>query len=444
LVLEWGLWLLASDDKAIKTSAAEMLSFGGLQFALSSFMAFISYYLMMFLTDVALIPPAATAVFILCYRLFAAIDTQIIGLFINRRTFKDGKYRPYFKWCVLPFVVCLVAFGMTSGVNAPFKVIYAAVTLIICDLCWSAMQTASMSMLPYLANDDMSRTKFMSFSNGSSIAAYILVGTFMLPLTVFLGGGDSSRGFMFALALIAVIAVPLVFNAYFRLKERHYFEPGNKPPLKEVFLAVGRSKRFIIFIIGLCLYFIADAFKNTTAYYYVGYVMGRPELLPMVIMAGLLSPLAMQPVIPRLLKRAKKEDLIVFGLFGASCASLLMLVAGDNFAALIVCVVLYGVFTSIVANLVFSVMASFSDEIKSQRNISMSEILASIMSLGSNISSAVAGGAAALALHGFGYSAQAAVQSGGTLLGIRVLYVVCTAALMLFAGTVFTVFRTRR
>ena len=426
-----------SGEKAEKTNAVEMLSFGGLQFAASIFMAFSSYYLMMFFTDVALIPPAATAVLLLCFRLFSAVDTQVIGIFINRNHFKDGKYRPYFKWCALPFAAGLVALGLTPGIGASGRIVYAVFTLIICDLSWSLLHTASLSMLPYMARDDINRTKFMSFSNGSSILAYILVGTFMLPAAGFLGAGDTSRGFGLTLVLLAVIIAPLVFNAYYRLKERHYVEPEEKPAVRDVFLAIIHSRRIMLFLAGLCLYFMADAFKNQTTYYYMTFVMGRPDLLPVIIMAGLVTPLAMQPVIPRLLKYAEKERLIIFGLFAASCSCFMMLAAGNRPFALIVCVVLYGVFTAIIANLIFAVMASFSDEIRMQQQISMSEILAAIMNLGSNLGAAVAGGVAATAMAAFGYSAQAASQTTAALAAIKTLYILCTATGMLLSAVVF-------
>ena len=98
---DWRLvivYKLVMENKSEKINTVEMLSFGGAQFASYIFMAFSSYYLMMFFTDVALISPAITAVFMVFYRLFDAADNQVIGLFINRTRFNDGKYRPYFKW----------------------------------------------------------------------------------------------------------------------------------------------------------------------------------------------------------------------------------------------------------------------------------------------------------------------------------------------------------
>ena len=283
----------------------------------------------------------------------------------------------------------------------------------------------------------------MSFSNGSSILAYILVGTFLLPIAGYFGRGETSRGFMQALALLAVISLPLIFNAYYHLKERFYIEREEKPAISEVFSAIARSRRIMLFMAGLTLYFMADAFKNQTTYYYMTHVMGRPDLLPVVIMAGLISPLVMQPVIPRLLKYAQKEGLIVFGLFAASCACFLMLAAGGRPYALIVCVVFYGVFTAIVANLVFTVMASFSDEVERQQKISMSEILAAIMNLCSNIGGAASGGIAAAAMAACGYSALAASQTTAALTTIKSLYIICTAIGMILSAVVFLSLRGR-
>ena len=413
-----------------------MLSFGGAQFASGIYMAFVSYYLMMFCTDVALIPPAATAILLLCYRLFSVVNGQVTALLINRSNFKQGKYRPYFKWFSLPFAISLAALGLTPVINITGRIIYATITLILCELCWLALHTASLSMLPYLSLDDVNRTKFVSFSNSSAILAFILVGTFMLPLASFFGGGDRNKGFPLTLALFAIIIPPLYLNAYFRLKERHYSESPGKPFIKDMFLAVGRNKRLLLFLAGYCLYYMADTFKNLTTYYYMTYNMGRADLIPVIILAGLISPLAVQPIIPRLLSLAKKETLIIFGLFASSCASLLMLAAGNNPYALISCAVLYGMFTAIVANLVFAVMASFSDELRIRQNISMSEILAAAMDLSATVGAAITSSTVPMVMAAFGYIANSASQTAGTLTGIRALYIPCTAAGMILSGLV--------
>ena len=428
------------DVKAERATAPEMLSFGGAHFAASIYMAFSSYYLMMFLTDVALLPSAATAALLFCFRLFAAIDTQAIGIFVNRVNFRDGKYRPYFKWCALPYAASLAALGLTPYVGASFKLVYAALVLVFCDLFWTTLNIASFSMLPYLASDDAGRSKFISFSHGSSIASYILVGTFMLPLSNLLGGDGRDGGLSLTLAILALLALPLFYNAYFSLRERNYAGPKENPAIKDILLAIGQSRRVMLFLVGFLLYCMGDGFKNLTAYYYLTHVMGRPELLPVVISAGLISPLAMQLVIPRLLKLAKKEALIVFGLFAASASSLLMLAAGSSPFALIVCVVLYGAFTAVVANLVYAVMASFSDEMRALRDISMSEILTAAMNLCSNLGVGIASGVAAMALAAFGYSAQAVSQTAAALSGIKALYILCTASGLAISGIVMLFF----
>ena len=363
---------------------------------------------------------------------------------MNRMRFKAGKYRPYFKWCALPFAIALAALGLTPEVSPAFRIFYASFMLIVCELTLSTMYMAAMAMLPYFARDDVARTKYVSFGNGSAILAFILVGTLMLPLADFFGGGDRSRGFALALALFAVVAAPLYYNAYFRLKERYYDDtPGKPPAMKDILLAIGRNRRFMLFLAGFCIYYMADSFKNLTTYYYMTYNMGRPDLAPVVIMAGLLSPLAVQPLIPRLLAYARKESLIVIGLFAASCVSLLMLTAGDRPVALIACVVFYGVCTAVVANLVFTVLASFTDEMRKQQNMNVSEILTATMGLSSNVGIAIASGAAPVVMAAFGYSALAVSQTAGALTGIKTLYILCTSAGMAIAGLVMLFFRNR-
>ena len=121
-----------------------------------------------------------------------------------------------------------------------------------------------------------------------------------------------------------------------------------------------------------------------------------------------------------------------------------MLLTGNRPVALITCVVFYGVFTAIVANLVFTVMASFTDEMRTQQNMNVSEILTATLGLSSNIGIAIASGTAPVVMTAFGYTALAASQTTGALISIKTLYILCTAAGMALAGFVMLLFRLKK
>ena len=434
---------MASDARSEKINASELLSYGGAQFATNIYKAFSAYYLMMFCTDMALFPITTTAIVLFFYRLLSALDDQVLGVLINRVSFKDGKYRPYFKWCAAPFAISFTAIALTPGINVAYRIIFFVTALFICEVCSSALYTASMSMLPYLSQGDVNRTKFVSFSNSGAILSFIIIGSFMLPLADFFGGGDKNKGFTLVFALFAIIAALLHYNAYFHLKERNYTDTYRKLAVKDMFLSVIRNKRIMLFLAGYCLYSMADAFKGMTTYYYVTYNLQRQDLLPMIMLTGLISPLAVQPIIPKLLSYAKKESLITGGLFATCFASLLMFAAGNRPFALIPCVALYGLITGVVANLAFTVVASFSDEIRLGQNMSISEILAACLSLSSNIGIAISSGVSPMIMGTFGYSPEVAIQTADALFGIKALYIHCTATGMALSGLAMLAFRKK-
>ena len=441
-----------SNDAAIpeKARVAEGLAFGGAQFANCIFPAFAMYYLLGFYTDVALIPPGAAAVLVLILRLVSAFDDHAVGLYMNRTQFRDGKYRPYFKWCALPYAVSLTLLCCVPVTSVAGKIAFAAVTLFACEFFSSTTTTAAYAMIPYLAKGDVGRTKFVSFSNGSSILAFIVVSTLLLPMANFLGGGNRQIGMPMTMTLFALMVVPLHFNAYFRLKERHFGISPSRAAIKDLVLTIVRNRRLLLFLLGYGIYGMANGFKAQTTYFYLTYNLGRPDMLPFVFLAGLASPLAMQLVIPRLLKLAEKETLIVLGLFGACAASLSMLAAGDNPYALILCIMVFGAFTAVSANLVFAVMASFTDEINANSRIKMSEVLSATMGLSTRLGGAVTSAVSLMVLALTGYAApsagasmmpQAAVQSPTALMGIKALFIFFTAAGMLLAGLTMLRFR---
>ena len=425
------------------SSLVEMMSYGGVQLSSTIFVAFTAYYLMSFLTDVALIPPAATAALLMSIHLCGALDGLLVGLFINRTNFRQGKYRPYYLWFAFPFGLSLVLLGVVPQAAVGVKIAYAALTLLLCQVCWSVLDMAAWSSLPYLAKNDISRTKFVSFSNASSILAFVIVGTFMMPLVELTGGGSRQRGYILTMTLFAIISVPLLINAFFRLKESHYVHNTDKLAIKDIFSVIGRNKSVMLFMAVYCIFTMADSFKNQTTYYYMIIYMGRPDLLPVVIMAGIMMALSAQPIIPKLLLFAGKETLIIAGIFMSSLCSMAMLFVGDNIIGLIVCIMLYGAIISVPANLVFAMMASFTDEIRLSRNIAVSELLTAAMRISSKVGLAIASGIAPFTLSLSGYSAQAAQQSQTALTGIKVLFIICTSIGLVLSGIVMLSLKKR-
>ena len=421
-----------------KNSAMKMLAYGGVQFATSIFYAFSSYYLLAFLTDVAMIPTAIAGALLFALRLFSAAGDQAIGIYMNRSNeAKGGKYRPWFFRCALPYAICLAAVGFAPGFGLAGKVAYAAATLLLCELFRSALSMAAMSMLPYMAETDEERAKYISFSTAAGIFSYLVIGTFMIPLVGILGGSGGPRtGYAVIFVLFAVVAAPLGFNAYFRLSEGRYDAALTRQPLVKLYAAIFRNSRIILFYIGYCLFAIADAFRNLTAYYYVIYNLERPEILPIVIMAGVLTPLAMQPIIPKLLAFADKETFIVAGIFAASALNFILPAISAGEYAVIVCAVIYGAVTAVAVNLVYAMLASFADEMRERHKLQMSDVLSATLSLSNKIGIAIAGGAVPLVMAAYGYSAQNAAQPATALASVKSLYFTFTAAGMALSGIV--------
>jgi Na+/melibiose symporter-like transporter len=427
-----------------KADIGEMIAYGGAHFATTILPAFAAYHLMWYCTDVALVPAFAVSMMLMSLRLFGAFYVNFVGLFMNCTQFKDGKYRPYFKWCAIPLAIALALLCTMPVTNLVWKIAWLTVILLACEILNSILSIASLAMLPHLAKNDVDRTKYVSFFITFSILAFLVVGSFLRPAAWFLGDGDWRVGFPMVMALLAILVVPLSFNAWFRLKERYFHAPVHQPALRDLITIILRNRRILLFMAAYAIYVTGNGFKTTTTVYYFSCNLGCPEMLPTVFLAGLIAPLLMQPVMPRLLTLARKETLIVFGLLGATCTCFLIAIAGDNMMGLIVCFVLYGLFTAISANLVFAVMASLSDEIRESTSIQMSDVLSATMRFSDRIGMAISFGVAPMVLAICGYVPLSTEQTPTALAGIKALFIFFTAGGLILAGVFMLVFRAMR
>ncbi|MBQ6931496.1 MAG: MFS transporter, partial [Clostridia bacterium] len=78
-------------------------------------LTYVSSYLKVFYTDVLKVAESKITTLLLISRLWDAINDPMWGAFVaKRRPGKDGKFRPYLKWCAIPLgitsILCFVNF----------------------------------------------------------------------------------------------------------------------------------------------------------------------------------------------------------------------------------------------------------------------------------------------------------------------------------------------
>ncbi len=168
-------------------------------------------FLVFFLTDVAQLPLAITALITGSTALADAISAVIAGIVIDKVHFTEGKYRKWLLYCP-PLVTVFFVFCFTKIGGDALAGLIIGIGYVLSHFIWNIAWTANRNLIPVLT-DDASERSFLSarIAMGSSFGK--VIASLLVPflgtalLAVFSG--------VTAYTVIAVIVCVLFMICYF-------------------------------------------------------------------------------------------------------------------------------------------------------------------------------------------------------------------------------------
>ena len=168
-------------------------------------------FLVFFLTDVAQLPLAITAVITGFSAIADAISAVLAGIVIDKVNFKVGKYRPWLMYCP-PIVTALFIFEFTKIGGDVTAGIIIGIGYVLSHFLWNIAWTANRNLIPVLTEDPnekafLSARIAMGSSFGKIIASFLVPFLGTALLAIFSG--------VAAYTVIAIIACILYMICYY-------------------------------------------------------------------------------------------------------------------------------------------------------------------------------------------------------------------------------------
>src|SRR5579875_1735602 len=282
----------------------------------------ISFYLLKFYTDVYGISAAAAGLILLLARCIDAVDAPVWGIVFDKTHSRWGKSRPWFLWLCVPFAVFGVLTFATPNFGYAAKVIYAALTYVLCSVMYTGINTPVTSILCALTPDAHERVTLTSFRMFGSKMGVLFVNLTVLKLVSVLGHGNDRKGFMLVMPLYACGTVLLYLIAFKNLRE----VVGSKRQqlsIRESLTAVKGNAPWLIIFASSLLFWIAFIARISTAPYFFQYVMHRPELTSVANSLDVVS-LASILFLPYMTRRTSKRNVWAIGLLLSVVAQLVV------------------------------------------------------------------------------------------------------------------------
>lgn len=393
----------------------------------------LSAFLMNYCTDTLGITPAYISLILVISKFVDSVTDACAGFIVDRTRTKWGQARPYEIFIVALWLFTWLMFTCPTGLSEIMKCVWIFVmyTLVnsICYTFLNANGTVYM-VRAFKGNQIVKLTSYSSVITMLASVVFNIVFPQLLASYATTASGWSMLVGTFAIAMGAIGLLRVIF-----VKEKYDVGAANQKDEKVKFsdifeLIKGNPFVLRLALMGLVFNFVTN--MGTTVYYYT-WVVGNVGLMSIASAVQIIGiPLAF--LFPPLLKRTTVAKLMFAGFIVSAAGYLLNFFAGANVALLAVAAVLTGTGTvpgSMLLSLAILECAEYNEWKGRPR---MEGTMSSLTNLTKKIGAAVGTAGLGVLLTIVGYDGTLAVQSGATIMGIRMLFSVVPMVLYVFVA----------
>lgn len=378
-------------------------------------------FLLIFYTDVFGLSAAAVGTMMLVTRIIDAFSDPLMGALADRTKTKNGKFRPYLLWGILPIVAAGVLTFTVPDLDDSGKLVWAYLTYIFMMLAYTFINVPYGALLGVVTGNSQERTTLTSFRfigafSGGSLVAYLTP-----ELVSYFGQGDEKFGWQMTMFAYGVASAVLFYITFKKTTERIVPSQTEKTPVIQDIKDLTQNKPWLVLFSLALIIMVTITLRASSGTFYFKYYIERPDLIGSFSMTYLIA-LAIGAAITPLLTRwlDKKRLLMVLMLIVAVLSALFYFIPKENIPLLYLTQFLIGLALGPKSPLVFSMYADTADYSEWKNKRRATAMIFSAAAFSQKLGGAIAGAMIGWLLASMGYQANQA-QSNDSLFGIILL-----------------------
>lgn len=313
-------------DEFIKVPMPEKLAYCFGDPALTLMYTMTTTLLIYFYTNVVGISAGAVGMIMLVSRVFDGFSDVLMGTIIDRTHSKYGKSRIWILRLAVPYALAAVVLFTMPNMGPTGKVIYAFVTYNIMNtVVYTAISQPFHALGSLMSRDRRERDVICNIRMVLSITASMIITAFTLPLInqVAQVTGNEQAAWIFVTAVYAVISVFVLLNTYMTCTERVQTAQKSREniPFWTALKATITNPYFLIALGLMLFYTVYQIIIGTDLTYYCQYVLNDVDLVMPLSASEKIATIIGIAMLPRLLPKYGKRNLI--------CAGCLLGIAGQ-------------------------------------------------------------------------------------------------------------------
>lgn len=424
----------------MKGTAKQALGFGIGAVGKDMVYALVSGFILYYYNDILGISGTFTGIMMMAARVFDAFNDPLMGVVVEKTNTHFGKFRP---WIVTGTVTnALILYGMfamPASLSGTRMLVYTSVAYVLWGVTYTLMDIPFWSMIPAITAPGKERENLSVIGRSCAAVGYA-VPTILTMLLVVRLGSSEREGFSIFAAAVAVMFVvaELVCVALVREKQT---ERQKSATVKEMFSALIHNDQAMVVVVGIIVFNASLYLTTQLGVYFFKYDIGNSDLFSLFGTVGGVGQILSMTSLP-LLRRRWGSKQILTGALGITIVGYLALFALSMTGVKAVVplaatafVIYIGFGLATVLTTVFLADTVDYGEYKTgQRNES---VVFSMQTFVVKLASAVSVLIAGVGIDLIGLDDTVAVQSAGTLLGLRLLMVALPVVGLLFSIVYF-------
>ena len=398
--------------------------------------ALVSGFILYYYNSVLGISGTFTGIMMMAARVFDTFNDPLMGVVVEKTRTRFGRYRPWIMTGTLTNALVLYGmFAMPRSVTGAGMHVYTTAAYFLWAITYTMMDIPFWSMIPALTEPGADR-ETLSVIGRSCASVGFAIPTVLTMLLVTRLGGDEREGF--ALVALGVGALFVIAELVCVLGIREKSVQAEKTAtVREMFAALMGNDQAMVVVVSIVLFNASLYLTTQLALYFFKYDIGNSDLYSLFGTIGGAAQILSMASLPVLRKRfackailtgaigvtiAGYAFLFVLGTLGSSSVPLLALAA-------LVIYVGFGLAT-VLTTVFLADTVDYGEWKTGQRNESVTFSMQTfVVQLASAVSVLIAGAG----IDVIGLDIEAATQTAGTLLGLRMLMIAVPIAGLLLS-----------
>ncbi|MEM7097654.1 MAG: MFS transporter [Pseudomonadota bacterium] len=407
-------------------------------------------YGLKFATDVLLISPAIIGVILAIGRIWDGIADPIIGYLSDRSASNSTGRKAWILWSTVPTAVFFYVLFSPPALQESSLLILVTLCVIGFSTGLTAITVPHLALGVEIEKGSAERVRVFGSRHGFAMFGSLLaIATMGVFISAEEGGRVSTRQTVSEIALYVSVIFVVLLSATYAVKELPSRPTPKSIDFKTLVIAIIKNSDARWFYSTIMVEFLGAGAVGIMMIYVMQYVVGLPNLAPLVIGAYLIAQIASVPIwvkfSPRLDARsAWSNALLISGLLYIASFTVLFIQSGTTQAiVLAICAITTGIANSCASTLSPVALGAIIDTETAQNGTDKQATFFAFRSLSHKLASAVT-----VVIIGIGLGLTSfepnVEQSQMSKAGIMALFSLLPGMSMLLASCVVHIWRKRK